>query len=186
MGGCWYKKRAIMRDYDTMADNYDLQYREEQEEKYEAALSLLRLNADDRILDVGCGTGLLIRTIAGSIARAVGVDLSVRMLEYAKRRCGGLMNVSLIRADADHLPLRGGMFDKAFAITLIQNMPDPGQTIRELVKAAGPGSRLVITGQKRAFCGGEFRRLLERQGLVVVEMTGLDHLRDFIGVCGAC
>lgn len=165
-----------------MADSYDLLYREEQEEKCEAALSLLELDVDDRVLDVGCGTGLLIQAIAASIAQAVGIDFSVKMLEHAKRRCEDLFNVSLIRADADHLPMRQDVFDKAFAVTLIQNMPNPGRTIRELVKALVPCSRLVITAPRKAYRVDELKPLVEAHGPVLVEIMESDRLKDLIGL----
>ena len=52
------------------------------------ALAALALNADDVLLDVGCGTGAAVREAAPTIARAVGFDLSPGMIAQARTRAG--------------------------------------------------------------------------------------------------
>src|SRR5690606_22795657 len=56
----------------------------------------LRFVGKDRdILQIGCGTGRFEAAFSGSVRRAVGIDVSPRMIEVARRRCAGLANVSL-------------------------------------------------------------------------------------------
>lgn len=70
-----------------------------------AGIERLRLRAGDRVLDVGCGTGLnlpLLRAAVGASGRVVGVDASPQMLELASRRAShrGWTNIDLVEADA--------------------------------------------------------------------------------------
>jgi ubiquinone/menaquinone biosynthesis C-methylase UbiE len=105
------------------------------------------------------------------------------MLERAGSRCGGRENVCLVCGDADRLPFRERSFDKVFAFTLIQNMPDPGQTVHEIVRVAKSGSRVVITALKKCFTLEKFVWLLEKSGLTVVDVMSGEDLRDHVAIC---
>ena len=64
----------------------------------------------EAILDVGCGSGLFVRSLAeavGSKGRACGVDLSEEQLAAARETCTGLSNVELQTGDAIALPFSG-------------------------------------------------------------------------------
>lgn len=79
------------------------------------------LGADDEVIDVGCGPGRFVAEFAKSARRAVGTDISGKMLEYAGRfaRQAGVENVSFVeadfrQADLDALGWRG-RFDLVFS-----------------------------------------------------------------------
>jgi len=72
----WKKKREVRLRYDAEADAYDELYLEEQTIKYELALRRIAYSGADRILDCGCGTGIFLEKVVGSMKFAVGVDLS--------------------------------------------------------------------------------------------------------------
>jgi len=72
--------------------------------------------------------------------------------------------VSLIRADVDHLPFRDGVFDRIFALTLLQNLPEPCETIREMVRVAKNKSQIAVTGLKKHFTEERFSGIIERIG----------------------
>lgn len=69
-------KREVRLRYDAEADAYDELYLEEQTIKYELALRRIAYSGADRILDCGCGTGIFLEKVVGSMQFAVGVDLS--------------------------------------------------------------------------------------------------------------
>lgn len=72
-----------------------------------AAIDALRLRTDDRVLEIGCGTGSSFAGLfekVGKRGNVVGVDLSYHMLARARRRRG--LDVQLIQADAARLTLR--------------------------------------------------------------------------------
>jgi len=70
------------------------------EEKILALLDKIGIKNGDRVLDVGCGTGVITGLLAGfSRQTVVGVDVSAKMIEQAKKKFGGDKNVTFIKAD---------------------------------------------------------------------------------------
>ncbi len=174
----WKKKKKVAMEYDVSAKLYDLRYREEQENKYDAILSFFRIAAGEYVLDLGCGTGLLFRRIGGKNGIVIGIDFSKRMIEEAKRACRGLDNVSLIRGDTDFLPLRDKTINKVLAITLLQNIPDTKRTILEVVRVAKDYSEIVLTWQKRIFKEKNVTESFEKDGLDIVKSIENEGLMD--------
>lgn len=81
-----------------------------------AAIELLRLRPCDRVLVIGCGTGLdfpLVLKAIGSMGEVVGVDRSAAMLRQARQKAKrwGWSNVTLVNADATDLTGIEGTFD---------------------------------------------------------------------------
>jgi ubiquinone/menaquinone biosynthesis C-methylase UbiE len=138
------RKRELKRRYDMTAHFYDRRYGEIQREKYDVVLANIA-NAD-RILDVGCGTGMLLGPLGERARLVVGVDMSVKMLRAAKKRAPSAF---LVLADADHLPFADGSFGVAVSVTLLQNMPEPGKTVREVGRVLQPNGVAIITSLKR-------------------------------------
>lgn len=171
-----------MAHYDATERLYDMQYAEEQWKKYEAALQMLGGDDDEAILDVGCGTGLLFSKIAGRNTSIIGVDFSRKMLKRAVEKHGHLKNAHFICGDADSLPLRENLFDKVFSFTLLQNIPTPKTTLKEVVRVAKENSMLVITGQKNSFSKDEFLRLLWKADLCVEGLVE-EGLKDYVAIC---
>ncbi len=178
----WDRKRRVMRRYDTTAQSYDEQYGKEQEAKYLKALKHVNVTADGPVLDVGCGTGLLFTHIASAALAVVGVDISRELLLKAKEQAVKFRNVSVVRADADHMPFQTGFFSVVFGFTVLQNMPKPEETLAELERVSKSGGSIVVTGLKKAFSIEEFSGLLERAGLAVVSMDTDQNLKCYVAV----
>ena len=181
-GKRWKEKEKIAKRYNVTAQLYDLRYRDEQESKYDAILNSVRITVGEYILDIGCGTGLLIQRIGEKNGIIIGIDFSKRMLEEAKKACSGLENVSLICGDADFLPLREETIDKIFIITLLQNMPQPKQTILEVTRVAKDDSEIVLTWQKKLFKEKDLTESLENYGLDVSKSFDDEQLKDYVRV----
>ena len=177
--GVWEKKLDIMRHYDASARVYDLQYGQEQRMKMEFALKVLHLKPESSILDVGCGTGLLFEYLSDKVKISVGVDISKNILMEAKRKLKG-EDVFLIRADADYLPFPNEIFDVVFAITLLQNMPSPSMTLREMRRVAKLRASILVTGLKKSFGFEEFRKLLK--GFSLEKVWNLEDLKDYVAL----
>jgi len=134
------RKRELRRRYDSTAYLYDRRYQDIQGRKYEAIAPYV--SGAGTALDVGCGTGMFMPRLAEGASFVVGVDLSAQMLRKVKE----LANVlGLVQADADHLPFCDNSFDAVVAVTLLQNAPDPGRTVRELARVTRPGGTVVVT-----------------------------------------
>lgn len=95
----------------------------------ERAISLLNLKPGDRVLVVGCGTGLdlaLLAAAVGETGAVVGVDRSPDMLHQARRKVArsGWSNVHLVQADAADLTGVDGAFDAVlftYSLAIIDN-----------------------------------------------------------------
>lgn len=172
----------MMRRYDSTAHIYDLRYAEEQEAKFKVALKDLNMSCSALILDVGCGTGLLFGHIASHVDTIIGLDISRKILLQAKERAKKHSNVHVILADADRLPFKEASFDMVFAFTLLQNMPNPDGTLKEISRAAKHGGSAVITGLKKAFPLGTFEKLLQDSGLRIISLHK-NALKCYIAVC---
>ena len=178
----WNQKRTTMRRYDLTAEMYETRYAEEQAVKYKAALKSLNINGDSRVLDVGCGTGLLFSQVAAEAQTVVGADVSSRLLLQAKEHARKFRNVHLVQADADHLPFISNYFNLVFAFTVLQNMPNPRETLSEIKRNATRDASIVVTGLKKAFPLEAFRRLLLDAGFRVVSLEDADPLKCYVAV----
>ena len=179
----WNKKREAMRHYDNLAPLYDVQYAEEQKAKIKTALNNTKPEENELVLDLGCGTGLLFQNVANSAKLLVGIDTSSKILQEAKKRAKQLPNTAILRADADHTPFRNQIFDHVFAITLLQNMPNPLKTLREIKRVSKQKSTIVITGLKKKFSQERFMNLLDKAGLNVYTLKTNSQLRGHIAIC---
>jgi ubiquinone/menaquinone biosynthesis C-methylase UbiE len=176
----WKEKRKVMQRYDVTAEMYDERYAEEQSAKYVAALENVKI-ADSTVLDVGCGSGLFF-THASKAKILVGVDVSHKLLLKAKEQTHALENISVLQADADHLPFCPGVFDAVFAFTVLQNMPDPSETLCEIKRVAKKGGRVVVTGLKKVFSLKTFTEALDEGGLQMISFVDNEYVKCYVAV----
>jgi ubiquinone/menaquinone biosynthesis C-methylase UbiE len=110
-------------------------------------IETLGLGAGERVLDVGCGTGLLARdmaTLVGPAGRVVGVDNSADMLAIAERRCADLPQVELKLENAEHLAEQDRSFDAVACTQVLLYVPDVAGAIAQMHRVLKPGGRIVI------------------------------------------
>jgi ubiquinone/menaquinone biosynthesis C-methylase UbiE len=178
----WDKKRDVKQRYDVGAHMYDMRYAEEQTAKINAALKPLGTKMKGRVLDVGCGTGLLFNHVADKAEMIVGLDISGKMLLEAKKRARSFPNTCLVQADADHLPFVANVFSLVFVFTLIQNLPNPNKTLCEIKRVARDDAAIVVTGMKKAFTQRSLKRLLQDNGLSIHALEG-EGLKCYVATC---
>ncbi|HXH06856.1 MAG TPA: methyltransferase domain-containing protein [Vicinamibacterales bacterium] len=122
-------------------------------------LARLALRGDERVADLGCGTGRSTAELAGRLPRGlvVAVDRSATMIARAARELASHPRVHLVRADAAALPFAGA-FDVVFSSATFHWIPDHDALFRSIFTALRPGGRLL------AQCGGgpNLERLLAR------------------------
>ncbi|MEM3696907.1 MAG: class I SAM-dependent methyltransferase [Candidatus Bathyarchaeia archaeon] len=178
----WKKKRSIMRRYDLTAQIYDMRYAEEQTAKIKAALDELKMEKFAWVLDVGCGTGILFDYIAEKAETVVGLDISKKILLYAKNRAKNFDDAHLILADADNIPIKEGTFTHVFGITVLQNMPNPTKTLEEIKRVAKENAVIVVSGLKKSFTKEEFEELLRHASLKPFSLKS-EGLKCYVAVC---
>jgi ubiquinone/menaquinone biosynthesis C-methylase UbiE len=179
----WKDKQKTMRHYNLQAVIYDVQYAGEQNSKIESILKNMKIDSKDNILDLGCGTGFLFQHLSEKIGDIVGLDISKKALQEAKKRTKEISNVFLVCADADNTPLCNNFFDKTFAITVLQNMPDPTRTISEIKRVNKTGAMFAVTGLKKKFTLDSFIALLENAQVEVKTLDNDQKMKGFISIC---
>ncbi|NUR25449.1 MAG: methyltransferase domain-containing protein [Catenulispora sp.] len=110
-----------------------------------AAIELLGLRAGDRVLVVGCGTGLDLPYLVDAVGpdgQIVGVDASAAMLRRAaaKVRRGGWGNVRLVHTDATELSDVDGLFDAVlftYSLSVIENWRGAWDAASAQLRAGG-------------------------------------------------
>jgi ubiquinone/menaquinone biosynthesis C-methylase UbiE len=111
----------------------------------------------DALLDVGCGTGVLLDTVLRAHPRchAYGIDLSEEMIRIAGERLGA--GAELRVADAEELPFPDGSVDLVVCVDSLHHYPNPRAALAEMHRVTRPGGGLVI-GEWRVVT--PFRQLL--------------------------
>jgi ubiquinone/menaquinone biosynthesis C-methylase UbiE len=109
----------------------------------------------DKVLDVGCGTGVVVREAArlvGPSGRVVGSDLNEGMLETAKRFAEreNLREIEWQQCDAVTMPFDDGSFDVVLCQQGLQFMPDRQAAVKEMARVLAPGGRLALSVWKSA------------------------------------
>jgi ubiquinone/menaquinone biosynthesis C-methylase UbiE len=177
----WRDKRKIMHSYDVTADIYDERYSEEQARKYSKALENVNLTTKS-ILDVGCGSGLFFIQVAKKANIVVGIDLSRKLLIKAKKHAKTLQNAFILQADADYLPFKDNLFENVFSFTVLQNMPNPPQTLLEVERVCKKDGWVVATGLKKAFPLEKFMDILEGSGLRIVAFVDEETINCYFAI----
>jgi ubiquinone/menaquinone biosynthesis C-methylase UbiE len=111
----------------------------------------VRAGAD--VLEVGCGTGVVLRDvahIAGARGRVTGIDPSRQLLKVARGLCGavrGRAPIVLRAGSGARLPFAADRFDVALALTVILHVADPLAVVREMARVTRRGGRVGLQDQ---------------------------------------
>ena len=114
---------------------------EQQLPVYEAALARVPIGAGDRVLDVGCGTGVFLRLAADRGAEVTGLDASENLLAVARGRAP---EAALHHGDLQSLPFPDDAFDLVTGFTSFFFADDMAAALREAGRVADPAGHVVI------------------------------------------
>jgi len=136
---------ASSRDYyDAFSEAYDRgrsrgYHRLIDEQAAELVRRAYEANEGERVLEVGCGTGLILERVGRFAPRALGVDLSGGMLARARAR--GLW---VQQGSARSLPYKDATFGLVYAFKVLAHVDDLPACLREMTRVVRPGGRLVF------------------------------------------
>lgn len=134
------------RDANSRAyyDDFSTGYERERHRGYHALLDELEFDVVEplvrgrEVLEVGCGTGLILEKLARIARRAEGVDLSPGMLEHARRR-----GLTVKEGSATELPYPDGSFDVAVSFKVLAHVPDIERALSEMARVVRPGGHII-------------------------------------------
>jgi len=132
--------------FDEIAERYDETIPPHVAEHYleKRAAFIVEHRPDGRVLDVGCGTGLLALRLSELGYDVVGVDPSEGMLEVLRRRAPG---VEAVRASGANLPFDDAVFDMTLSVATMHHIAEPESvrsTLREMVRVTRPGGHVLV------------------------------------------
>lgn len=102
-------------------------------------VALAQLNAGDRVLDVGGGTGRVSILFAPKVKAVVVSDSAIGMVKQAKER--GLCTVV---SHAEKLPYAAGQFDRVIMVDAFHHVADQQTTLDEMWRMTAPGGKIII------------------------------------------
>jgi len=131
-------------DYDKIAKTYDRRYRENDYSGVEAALiAFVGEPLDQRVLEVGCGTGHWLRFVGGSGIPVTGLDASAQMLAHARTQAP---SAALAQGSAERLPWASESFDRVFCINAFHHFQDKFVFLTEAMRVLRPGGLMMTVG----------------------------------------
>ena len=104
------------------------------------------IQANEEVLNLGCGDGVQAVTYRGNFKRMVGVDVNQGRLATAQALCieRGVGGFEPIIGDVEHVPLND-QFDKVIAIDIVEHVLHPDQMAKEMYRLLKPGGRALVT-----------------------------------------
>ena len=110
-------------------------------------IEALRLRSGEKVVEVGCGGGSYTREAAdrvGPQGQVRAVDFSSDQVAAAKEHCADLPWVECSVGDVRALPYETGAFDAAFAVQVLEYVPELDQALEELKRVVRVGGRLLV------------------------------------------
>ena len=126
-------------------DDFSTGYERERGRGYHGMIDDLEVEAvlkyarHSTVLEVGCGTGLVLGKLARIARTAKGVDLSPGMLDKAKER-----GLDVTLGSATDLPFADASFDFVCSFKVLAHVPDLGGAIAEMARVTKPGGHIAV------------------------------------------
>jgi ubiquinone/menaquinone biosynthesis C-methylase UbiE len=126
---------------------------------------LLPVSGDERVLDVGAGTGAFAFAMAPRVREVVAVEIDEELA--AQARADAPPNVEVVVGDGEHLPFEDFSFDIAGTLRTLHHTHRPELLVAELVRVTRPGGTILVVDQ-----------LAPADPLASFELTRFEHARD--------
>lgn len=137
--------RTLNREYyDAFAQNYEAERGGRSQGGYHDLVDELesefvrRFGQDKDVLEVGCGTGLVLSRIAGFARSVRGVDISPNMLQRARER-----QLDVQVGSATELPFADQSFDVACSFKVLAHIRDIDRALAEMARVVRPGGHVI-------------------------------------------
>lgn len=138
-------KSSAMKDAREYYDDYSYFYEKKRKRNYHILIDRLELDLlkkycyGKRVLDAGCGTGIMLSQIKGMGQIAFGIDLSGEMLKSAQRK-----DLRLVQGRLSELPFKEKTFDMVYSFKVLPHVPQIEETISEMVRVTDKDGYLIL------------------------------------------
>lgn len=129
-----------------------------------------------RVLDIGCGTGALLKKLFEAGIEISGIDIHPRAVERCKKTTPKAL---IIRGDAIRLPLRDSSFEMVLALDIMEHVDRDDLLLAEAFRTLKPGGRLIIVVpawrwlfMERDRAAGHLRRYRRRDVVSLLNRAG--------------
>jgi ubiquinone/menaquinone biosynthesis C-methylase UbiE len=125
-------------------DQFAASYERERHHGYHALIDRLETSIvlpyveSARVLEAGCGTGMILKEVAPRARQAVGLDISPGMLQAARKR-----GLDVVNASVTHIPFPDGHFDLAYSFKVLAHVERIGAAMAELTRVVRPGGHVI-------------------------------------------
>ncbi len=191
--------QGIIKNYNSISGIYDRRYEiNPLNGTKEALRNLIGQIGARRVLEIGCGTGHWLKTLACEVERMVGLDSSIKMLLQAHDSASSF---DLVCGSADSPPFSERSFETIFVVNALHHFQDKQQFIEKARNLLKPGGALAIIGldvpsaiehwviydyfpaaleydKSRFPLWDEVQSWMEAAGLVVHPLRTVEHIRS--------
>ncbi len=134
-----------------------------------AVVDAAQPRANERVLDLACGTGNAALLAVARGARVIGVDTAPRLLEVARERARSLdLEAEFRQGDLLELPVQDASADVVLSVFGLIFAPDPARALAEVARVAAPGARVLLSAWIPA---GPINDMLAAMGRVMARVT---------------
>ncbi|KKR49117.1 MAG: hypothetical protein UT86_C0001G0089 [Candidatus Magasanikbacteria bacterium GW2011_GWC2_40_17] len=141
--------KKVEKDYNIIAKEWSLT--RSRPRAYQIAMTK-RIKKGDKVLDLGCGNAVLYEILAGKSIDYVGLDVSSKLLNLAKKNISSVKKngerARLIKGDIVDLPFSKNQFDWVLSLAVLHHIPSrelQKKSAEEIYKILKPGGRIVIS-----------------------------------------
>jgi ubiquinone/menaquinone biosynthesis C-methylase UbiE len=135
----------VVAEYSAAASYYDKRWSSYVQATTRETVKRIPIRAGARLLDVGCGTGELLRQLCAlrTPLFLAGADPSAKMLAVARAKLGDQATLKI--AYADSLPWTNDSFSVVVSCSAFHYMTHPVPALREMMRVLEPGGKLIVT-----------------------------------------
>jgi ubiquinone/menaquinone biosynthesis C-methylase UbiE len=143
-----------MNYYNSISKGYEELHKAEQLKKLKLIKKYLKVSLKDKLLDVGCGTGL---TTSPWKCKRYGIDPAENMLEKAQKN---YPKIIFKKAPAEKIPFKSSFFDIVISITALQNFDNIEKSLKE-IKRVGK-DKFILTFLKKSSKKSKIDKLIKK------------------------
>lgn len=137
--------------YDLVADMYEATFEDftVRAREWEWITNKIKATSGAKsLLEIGCGNGAMMYRLAPYTVHAVGIDVSSRLLSYARKRNSNYLHINFIETTSSHIPIQDHSFDLVVSV-LSWRYLNWQETAKEIKRLLKPGGKFLLVDMCR-------------------------------------